>query len=721
MKNSKTLIIFTIIFICSALLTACQKADSTPDNDRSGYERYEFSTIAREDGFEAFAVHPSGGILVSAGDGSLCSYDLSGELLTENTSGSFYKNFCYDGEKCYAYDYHQSAIVEFSGDTPRVITNSILLQIIRNMVALDGKIYVLGIPFTEESHDEMFVFGAQDFENYGETIYCIDAENGTYTTLPLKNIIAECRTESGEIYFYGWEEDKYYLYLYDDEKGKVTKKYHKDNMRNSLAVAVDGGYFFAMTPDAGLIAIDLQTGEETSIAPQAYTLFGDDLQFSRGNVLLYDMGERALTRAAFVAQDGRLEVCVQEHSSDAETAGEPQKSVRDETIVVSGYANVYRSLKTGEIRNLTGMKTKLVDMPLDYESIVTELMAGNSDVDIYLLGTSSIFARQCRDLGIYESLQGSDIIRGYLESCLASAQQAAKAENGDIWMLPLDIGTDMTWYVEENMEKFGLSPEDLGTAERYLQTLEQLQGNTGEYRYYSNALSFIFLCDSRYDLNYNDFANKKVDYFTDLYRWLAGKLWTGWDINSETPFHPLFHVLAQDYGSNFLGDIKDAHEYDKTRVIFKTDYDKSLLSYDFIGEEEINEQLAGWRAMPVPVLSDPSEKLSAGLAFALLNPYGRQKEAALAYLEALVTGGARTYNSPTSIFLREDLEAHESIYDTSLPVIRDMHEIYSQAVIELGYIWAPYTDYINEYQLGLISLDEALEKKQRQVEASLME
>lgn len=721
MKISKIPVIFSVIFICSALLTACQKADSTPENDRSGYERYEYSTIAREDGFEAFAISPSGGILVGAGDGSLCSYDITGKLLENSTPGSFYGNFCYDGEKCYAYDYHQSAIVELSGDAPRVITNSILFQIIRNMVALDGKIYVLGIPYTAQSQEGMFTFGAQDFENYGEILYCIDAENGTHTTLPLKNIIAECRTENGEIYFYGWEENKYYLYLYDNEKGKVTEKYHQDNMRNSLAVAVDGGYLFAMTPDAGLIAIDLQTGEETSIAPQAYTMFGNDLQFYRGNVFLYDLGERALIQTAFVAEDGGLEVFAQEQPADEETVGELPTSAHNETIVVSSYANVYRRLKTGEIKNLTGMKTKLVDMPSDYESIATELMAGNRDVDIYLLGTSDIFARQCRDLGIYESLQGSDIIRGYLESCLASAQQAAKAENGDIWMLPLDIGTDMTWYVEENMEKFGLSPEDLGTAERYLQTLERLQGNTGEYQYYSSALTFILLCDSRYNLNYNDFANKKVDYFTDLYRWLAEKLWTGWDINSETPFHPLFHVLAQDYGSNFLGDVKDAHEYDKTRVIFKTDNDKSLLSYDFIGEGEINEQLAGWRAMPVPVLSDPSEKLSAGLTFALLNPYGRQKEAALAYLEALVTGGTRTYNSPTSIFLREDLDAQESIYDTSLPVIRDMHEIYSQAVIELGYIWAPYTDYINEYQLGLISLDEALEKKQRQVEASLLE
>ena len=103
------------------------------------------------------------------------------------------------------------------------------------------------------------------------------------------------------------------------------------------------------------------------------------------------------------------------------------------------------------VKELTGMKTKLVSRPVDYEPMVTELMGGNSEVDIYLFGTGDMFSRRCRDLGIYEDLQGSEIISGYLEKCIDSVKQVARTDEGELFMLPLDISTDMTWYIEENL------------------------------------------------------------------------------------------------------------------------------------------------------------------------------------------------------------------------------------------------------------------------------
>lgn len=729
MKKYKKVFRVLIFIVYSALLVSCKKTgngsdDIISDNDILENTKYEFSGIVDEAGIKAFAVKPSGELLVSTEGGKLCTYDFSGRLLTEGETQEnpdlIYSNLCFDGEKCYAYDSKRSAVVELTESEPRVITDSLRFHTIRNMVAVGGKVYLLGIPLNDESLGRMFSFGAQAFENFGELVYCIDAESGNYNTLPLKNIVAEYRSESGKLYFYGWEEEKYYLYLYDIKKEKVAEKYHQDNMRNSLAVATDGTYLFAMTPDAGLVAINLKSGEETSIAPGTYALSGNHLQIYRGNVFLYDFVKKELLQTAFIAENG-IEVTWQEPSGGKSEANTPEVELpkRDETITVCSYPDIYKLISTSMVKELTGMKTKLVSRPVDYEPMVTELMGGNSEVDIYLFGTGDMFSRRCRDLGIYEDLQGSEIISGYLEKCIDSVKQVARTDEGELFMLPLDISTDMTWYIEGNMKIFGITKDDLSTFDQYINTMERIKKEQDNYRYYNNAVQFILLCDRLYNLNYTDPENKNMDYSTELYRRIAEKLWTGWDMNSQTPFHPLFHTFLQDYDINFAGNLNKAFDFDKSRVIFKTGRDAGM--FPNVTDGEMNEELSGWRAMSVPVLNDLSEKLPASVTFAIINPYSRQKEAALAYLEALAVGGADIYTSPTSIFLIEDMELYRNHYDISLPVIQDMYEIYARTTIELGYIWAPYMNYISDYQLGLITLDQALEEKRKQVEAYLLE
>ena len=742
MKRLHIGIKFFILIVCVSLAGGCGKSSKAPSFDRSGYEPCTFSTVERENGLEAFAVSPDGEILAGTAGGSLISYDLSGAEQQEKMPGSFYGNFCFDGEHCYAYDYNQSAVVELFDDAraPRVVTNSILFHTIRNIVALDGKIYVLGIPFTAQNQEEFFAFGMNDFENYGEIVYQIDAEDGSYTTLPLKNITAEYRSEDGKLYFYGWEEKDYILYLYDTKKMKTETEYRRDAMRNSLAIVVEGGYLFAMTPDAGLIAINLQDGEEAEIARHAYTMFGNDLQFYRGNLFLYDTMKRTLLRAAFITADGEVEVLagsIGAESQPGETlagngdatgqlsgssavSADPDLPKRDEKIVVCGVENFERLLNIGKVKELTGMKTKFIRMPSDYEAAVTELMAGNSEIDIYLLG-GDIVSRRCRDIGLYVGLQDSQIISEYLDSCLDSVQGIAQLENGEIWMLPLDTYIDATWYVPENMEHFGLATDNLDTIREYLETLENLQGRMGEYQFYCNGTTFLSICDEAYNHAYNDFDNGKVNYLTDTYRWLAEKLWTGWNMNSQYPFHPLFHSVIQDYTATDVATVGATRDFDKSRVIFKTGAASDHLMYQFVADGTINEKLEGWRVMGTPGMDVPREETGMGLTFAVVNPYSRQKEAAVAYLEGIIAGGAKTRRSAMSVFLKKNLEDYAEIYDISLPAVRDLHELFSRAVCGLGSVWAPYRDYIVEYQQGLITLEQALIKHQRQFEGGLYE
>ncbi|MDE7297900.1 MAG: hypothetical protein K2N94_03590 [Lachnospiraceae bacterium] len=731
MKRLHIGIKFFILAVCVSLAGGCGKGSKAPSFDRSGYEPCTFSTVERENGLEAFAVSPDGEILAGTAGGSLVSYDLSGAEQQEKTPDSFYGNFCFDGEHCYAYDYNQSAVVELFDDarSPRVITNSILFHTIRNIVALDGKIYVLGIPFTAQNQEKFFAFGMNDFENYGEIVYQIDAEDGSYTTLPLKNITAEYRSEDGKLYFYGWEEKDYILYLYDTKKMKTEAEYRQDAMRNSLAIVVEGGYLFAMTPDAGLIAIDLQDGDEAEIARHVYTMFGNDLQFYRGNLFLYDTMKRTLLRAAFITADGEVEALAGsigaegQLSESSAASADPDLPKRDEKITVSGWDEAVRLIKVDVVKKLTGMKTKLIEMPIDYEAAVAELMAGNSEVDIYLLG-GDIVSRRCRDLGLYVDLQDSRIISEYLDSCLDSVQGVARLENGEIWMLPLDTSMMVTWYVPENMEHFGLTADNLDTVREYLETmemLESLQENRGDYQYYCSISTFMTVSDGAYSHDYNDFENGKVNFLTDTYRWLAETLWTGWDMSGPPAHHSPFYSAIEDYTSTDVAIVGATRDLDKSKVIFKTGVASDHLMYQFVADGTINEKLEGWQMMGTPGMDAPEKETGMGLTFAVVNPYSRQKEAAVAYLEGIIAGGAKTRRSAMSVCLKKNLEDYAEIYDISLPAVRDLHELFSRAVCGLGSVWAPYRDYIVEYQQGLITLEQALIKHQRQFEGGLYE
>lgn len=558
-----------MIFGALALCTGCGKngADKEFAFDCSGYETVDFETISLPEGIKAFAVQPDGTLLCSSTDEKMYSFHANGAKQAELPAASFYGNLCVDGDAVYAYDDRQAAIVELTddgealGDDVGVIWNAASFHTIRNMVAVNGKIYVLAIPFTEENAEKMFSFGALEFEDYGENVYCIDAESGEYHTLDLEHIIAEYRSEDGRLFFYGWQEDKYFLYEYDVEKEKIAQKLSFDSMGNLFNMTVEGGYLFGISSFEGLLGIDLETGEKTVWIPGLFAMYGNDLQFYRGNLFVNNPVEKEIQQVLAVGTKGEIiEIAgasdgagtngnaggtaggEEDGIKEADNSSTPEPTdwpKRTEKIGVSMYYNP--KFLTSEIKKISGMKTKTISQPLDLEALITELMAGSPDVDIYVFAYAWPLTQRIKELGLYVPLNDSEIIAGHLEKCFDYVQDAAKNENGDIWMLPLDEYCQATWYIPENMQKFDVEAEELGMLDSYIAVLERLHNTTGNYRYYNNANTFFSECDSIYNVNYNDFAAKEINFDTELYRHMAEIFWPGWDrYGSAEANHPLF-------------------------------------------------------------------------------------------------------------------------------------------------------------------------------------
>lgn len=710
-------------------LAGCGKSggDDKFKFDCSGYVTMDFETISMPDGIEAFTVAEDGTIFCSAADEKLYAYEKDGGEKKELPAASFYGNLCADGDAIYAYDYKQSAIVkltadgEFSEENVRVIQNGIAFHTIRNMVAVDGRLYVLAIPFTAENAETFPAFGASEFEYFGETVYCVDAQSGQYSTLNLGNVIAEYRTEDGRLFFYGWQEDKYFLCEYDTKKEKMINKLSFDSMKNLFNMIVEGGYLFATDASGKMFSINLETGEKQEWTEGIFAMFGNDLQFYRGNLFVNDAIAKEIKQLLIIGADGGLDEPEQTAADNGNTLEVPpmEWTQRTDRIGVST-SSFSLPFDSDTIKRLTGMRTKKIDTSLDPDAVVTELMAGNSDVDIYIFTGGDPVTQRIKELGLYVPLNDSKIIADHLGRCFDYIEEAATAENGDIWMLPLYEYNIVTWYIPENMEKFHVSTEELSTIDGYLAVLERLQNNMGDYRYYNQAAVFMNMFDIIYDVNYNDYQTKKVNFDTELYRRYADFFWTGWDRYAAAESnHPLFFNVAQQLdGAEHVGG--ETPDFDRDTVIFKTNYVHEHLCPEFgVGTERYKEFLEGWRAMPFPKLENEQEDNIIYLYYAYVNPYSTRKEAAIEYLEVIASDQAAITQLP--IFFREDIGYYEDLYDTSMPAFLDLYEIFKNSAVYYRYSWDLSDEYITDYQRGLITFDEAIERRQKRAVTGLYE
>lgn len=172
-----------------------------------------------------------------------------------------------------------------------------------------------------------------------------------------------------------------------------------------------------------------------------------------------------------------------------------------------------------------------------------------------------------------------------------------------------------------------------------------------------------------------------------------------------------------------IGNVKQTWktpDFDRDKVIFKTIVmNQHLVSEVQMGSEEFRGLLEGWRVLPFPKFASESEKNLVGLTYAYINPYSKQKAAAIEYLETVLDNQVQLVKAVS--FFREDMEYYEPYYNTSLPAFQDIYDIHKNSDVMCGYSWDLYTDYITDYQRGLITFDEAIERRQRKAVTGLYE
>ncbi|NLJ97426.1 MAG: carbohydrate ABC transporter substrate-binding protein [Clostridiales bacterium] len=438
---------------------------------------------------------------------------------------------------------------------------------------------------------------------------------------------------------------------------------------------------------------------ETVIDDKVLILSGNDMTYLGGNVIYFALGaDKNPNEIKSVFLDKIKNDKQQENGLESDDSKITDKG----KIIVSTSQRQY--IDTTSLKRISGIGTRIVDQNVYEEVLLTEIMAGNPDVDIYITSYGSYVASGVRDKKIYMPLNDSDIICNYMDKCFDYVAEAMKSQSGDIWALPISLESQVIWYVPENIDKFSIDLNEFTYLDSFFKLSEKIPKDGTYVAYLDYPGNFGGFCHNQYDALYNDYDNNTINFNTPLYKDLFDKVWTGWVNYSPLPRHPLFRVSKEDYNNEMIWETAS---FDKSKLIFK---------WSGIGDHlnTQNVSLDGWRALPMPRISSDVKKNRVIMRCAFINPYSKNKELALEYLES-ITKIPFEYSSEDSVFLFKDEDMYEGKYNTEQVAFIDIYNIINDGFLTESNYLLNYT-IIDDYQNGRLTIDEAIAKIQREAE-----
>ena len=326
-----------------------------------------------------------------------------------------------------------------------------------------------------------------------------------------------------------------------------------------------------------------------------------------------------------------------------------------------------------------------------YSDVVLKILAGDSDVDIYFLSVTE--ARELLEKGICEPITSEKIIK-HNGSCFEYLESFCNVD-GKTFLMP--IMSSLTAIAVPNE----IYPElpDISCIDGYLSWVRNYQGPRKAYTRADNLYTFL---NCQYEKYYCDFKNRSFDYDTEIYRHIYSELLSGFERYSETP------GAVKGFESAALKDLTD----ESTVLAAEGNFS------EYSGEAD------GWRALPIPKISDKVEGNFVNAVFAYINPYGDNKENAIKVLETIAENSDMTdggiyeiFNYP---FIKKNRSDYGEKYFTDSALFNDFFEIAENGFVHEYQILSERND-IDLYQSGRISLDEAIEMYGREVKARLNE
>ena len=572
---------------------------------------------------------------------------------------------------------------------------------VKEMCSINDDLYILCVFNNPYETDENEILFQQDgYIDYGERLYRISVTDGRTEIIDIPGIITFTASPNGNLYLYVHRNNSYYIDVFDPLTGKTVYSINSDKTGYIFSMAFIGKkmYYNSMNT-SGISSVDLKSGLIETEVENVIILGQSDLD-TVGNNLIY-LDRASMEICSLNTADGTI--------SNGETAR--SRSISESELVIG--LNSSKSLPFGlkGIGSDAGIRVETYESPIpadiEFEKdLLLKLMAGDSDIDIYILYATEPYAKKLALDGVCYPLDKSSFLSENNELFFDNISDSFKTGSGHIWGLPLSTDINIIAAFENNMRRAGLTDEIFTDYFSMLEALKNRDNTEGVFIWgvdYGTCLLTNYITNSIKE-------GKSVNFDNDLFKTYFESMWDGWKINGDRGYanNPYLGIARKETGSGaslkYISAVENATYMDPETALFHMVSEKDV----FCGKLSSSENMSFY---PLPMLSKEFKTTISLNMIAVINPKGKNIDKALKYMESLAD---YLRKSGTLGIIYKDIGSYGGSYDTSSDIFRTIYDINRDAIVtDHGMINDLLTNEIMSYQHKNIDLTTAIRSMQR--------
>ncbi|MCM1333600.1 MAG: hypothetical protein NC084_08750 [Bacteroides sp.] len=556
------------------------------------------------------------------------------------------------------------------GEARTLYTFDNLSSIKKIRASEDGMVYCLGTTQSYDGDSDTLYLDNGEIIDYfysGEVFGSFDRERGEYLESEIAYPVA-FDERNGEVIVYAFEKETgFYFY---DNKTKAKSYTNKLNQISDMELINDrNDYAFASASVYnGTLAVSGISDESGVIQ------IDDALYFTRcGSICAEDdyVCVNALEDPYLYDRN-----VFKYYTANVSTADPPLN------VITASY-----------FEPLFSYGSQIKSERLSEEGFALTVLSLDRGYDLVMLNSRESFASDIKEKGSFYPLNDVQGVSEYIDRCFPYIKEAATDDEGKIWMLPISLDVCTMIYHEKNCTENGITfPNDLAAF------LEQMRkaAKVSKYRDCSKYLIVEAMIHSYLSLN-NSFDTES---FRSLAPLLKG-MYEDADFESDPSVNVLL-AFSTKRSNERLG-VSD--------IYYDTVYDKALFSTVLNVKSQC--LLIGDKNLSVASLPHiRGTKNNAFCTFLCVNPNSEHLEETLLFLERMVSHLSDQKNT----FVLQDKRA----YDDD-PLTQGLYKIYEDSQISFTLPTDVYSDDLEKYLTGEITLDDFIAEADRKLAAYLNE
>ena len=338
---------------------------------------------------------------------------------------------------------------------------------------------------------------------------------------------------------------------------------------------------------------------------------------------------------------------------------------------------IHLLINGADTANMYGCGYKMIREEVDAETFSLKVLARDSDFDLYLLSSSQGNSYNIKDNGVFYPLNEVPGVKEYLDACFPYLKEFATNEDGDIWMLPIDLNIPVLLYDRVYCKEQGIDFSTMNY-EAFLNFTEQMElensGKIVNVKMISEFLAQYFWLEDSFD--------------TERFRTYASQLKSFYSVTKDyiSPKETYSEILPEFY-----------YEY--------APFNKNLTYYlDYMEYFELPYEKVGM--IEIPKMEEGLPNVGTCTFFAV-NSESKNLEATLSYLSTLCTYLMTLENS----FLLADKTTYDDI-----SLVQEYYQLYKNGAIYFVMDKEVYEDDFIAYLEGSMKLEEMIEEVERRLE-----